>query len=110
MAIRIKEVDPGGHAVVEDFGDLHAMMQSEQTRRFLGSWNPSEAEIHARLLRNAGSWALYGYGTFMVRRMGEKRIIGNCGIFHSWRALGEDFGVTTFQAEDEIAAVGAAIG
>lgn len=48
--------------------------------------------MHARLLRNGGSWSLYGYGTFMVRRRGGGgEIIGNCGIFHSWRGLGEDF-------------------
>lgn len=75
----------------QDFRQLHAMMQSEETRRFLGSWEPSEADIFARLLRNAGSWELYGYGTFMVRAKGDPQIIGNCGIFHSWRGLGEDF-------------------
>ncbi|MBD3814096.1 MAG: GNAT family N-acetyltransferase [Betaproteobacteria bacterium] len=77
--------------VATDHAGLYAMMQSPVTRRFLGSWEPSEADLHARLLRNAGSWALYGYGTFMVRRRGEGRIVGNCGIFHSWRGLGADF-------------------
>lgn len=80
---------------VSDHADLFAMMQSEVTRRFLGSWEPTLADMHTRLLRNAGSWALYGYGTFMVRERGAKgsdaRIVGNCGVFHSWRGLGADF-------------------
>jgi RimJ/RimL family protein N-acetyltransferase len=28
---------------------------------------------------------------FMVRRRGSNEVIGNCGVFHSWRGLGEDF-------------------
>lgn len=75
----------------DDLADLHAMMQSETTRQFLGTWEPGMADMHARLLRNAGSWTLYGYGTFMVRERGAGRIVGNCGVFHSWRGLGADF-------------------
>ncbi|MCL4672328.1 MAG: GNAT family N-acetyltransferase [Sphingomonadaceae bacterium] len=77
--------------VASDHADLSAMMQSEVTRRFLGSWEPTPADMHARLLRNAGSWSLYGYGTFMVRERGQSTIVGNCGVFHSWRGLGDDF-------------------
>lgn len=74
-----------------DLPDLHAMMQHEVTRRFFGAWEATLADMHARLLRNVGSWSLYGYGTFMVRERGKATIIGNCGVFHSWRGLGEDF-------------------
>jgi RimJ/RimL family protein N-acetyltransferase len=77
--------------VATDLPDLHAMMQSEVTRHFLGTWEPSWADMHARLLRNVGSWALYGYGAFMVRERGHPAIVGNCGVFHSWRGLGADF-------------------
>lgn len=77
--------------IAADLPDLYAMMQSQTTRRFLDSWEPTWADMHARLLRNVGSWALHGYGTFMVRERGQATIIGNCGVFHSWRGLGEDF-------------------
>lgn len=70
---------------------LEAMMAPEPVRRFLGSMVPDPVDMHARLLRNAGSWSLYGYGTFMVRERGGEAIIGNCGVFHSWRGLGADF-------------------
>lgn len=70
---------------------LQEMMMPEAVRRFLGNMTPDPADTFARLLRNAGSWALYGYGTFMVRERGEEAIVANCGVFHSWRGLGDDF-------------------
>jgi RimJ/RimL family protein N-acetyltransferase len=46
-----------------------------------------------RLHRNAGCWALHGYGTFMVRLKGDARIVGNCGVFPSHRGFGADKGL-----------------
>ena len=71
-----------------DLADLFELTRDDETRRFLGSFVPSETDAFARLLRNAGSWALWGYGTFMVRRRGAGRIIGNCGVFRSHRGFG----------------------
>jgi RimJ/RimL family protein N-acetyltransferase len=70
---------------------LEAMMEPVAVRRYLGAMEPSTPDVFTRLLRNAGSWSLYGYGTFMVRMRGRAEIVGNCGVFHSWRGLGEDF-------------------
>ena len=70
---------------------LEAMMEPAAVRRYLGAMEPSTPDVFARLLRNAGSWALYGYGTFMVRERGGHAIVGNCGVFRSWRGLGDDF-------------------
>lgn len=72
-----------------DLGDLVSLLEGEGMTRFLG---PARAEAFSqfeRLSRNAGSWALYGYGSFYVRRRGEDEIIGNCGVFHSWRGFGK---------------------
>lgn len=72
-------------------GDLPGLLDltmDEESRRFLGNLLPSETDSFARLLRNAASWSLWGYGTFMVRLKGQGRIIGNCGIFHSHRGFG----------------------
>lgn len=77
----------------EDLADLFALTFDDETRRFLGSFVPSEMDSFARLLRNAGSWSLYGYGTFMVRRKGEARIIANCGVFRSHRGFGAEQGM-----------------
>ena len=70
---------------------LEAMMEPAAVRRYLGAMEPSTPDVFTRLLRNAGSWSLYGYGTFMVRERGGEEIVGNCGVFHSWRGLGGDF-------------------
>ena len=64
------------------------MVAPEAVRRFLGNRPTTMAEESARLLRNAGSWALYGYGTFVMRPAGGDTILGICGVFHSWRGFG----------------------
>jgi len=73
-----------------DLLPMRAIVTHEQTRRFLGRFS-EPADHFQRFTRNAGSWLLYGYGAFMVRLRGSEELIGNCGIFHSWRGLGEDF-------------------
>ena len=73
---------------VGDRDGLRAMIQPDAVRRFLGRMEPDDHDVFMRLLRNAGSWALYGYGTFMVRERGKAEIVGNCGVFHSWRGFG----------------------
>lgn len=77
----------------DDLADLFDLTLAEETRRFLGSFVPSEMDAFARLARNAGSWALWGYGTFMVRRKGEARIVANCGVFRSHRGFGAEQGL-----------------
>lgn len=76
-----------------DLADLFDLTLAEETRRFLGSFVPTEMDAFARLLRNAGSWSLWGYGTFMVRLKGEGRIIANCGVFRSHRGFGAGQGL-----------------
>lgn len=74
----------------EDMAAMLAIVADPQTGRFLGDAT-NQAEHFVRFCRNAGSWLLYGYGSFIVRRRKKPDVIGNCGIFHSWRGLGEDF-------------------
>jgi len=73
-----------------DVAAMSAIVSDPRTARFLGGAG-NKAEDFTRFCRNAGSWLLYGYGSFMVRWRGSADVIGNCGIFHSWRGLGEDF-------------------
>ena len=74
-------------------GDLHEMfdvVSHPSTGRFLGP--QTQLHEHAtRFTRGAGSWFLYGYGPLMLRLRGEAPVIGNCGIFHTFRGLGPDF-------------------
>jgi RimJ/RimL family protein N-acetyltransferase len=74
----------------DDIWPMHAIVTDPVTGRFLGSAS-APADHFLRFSRNAGSWLLYGYGSFMVRERGRAGLIGNCGVFHSFRGLGEDF-------------------
>jgi RimJ/RimL family protein N-acetyltransferase len=73
-----------------DMRAMHEVVTHPSTGRFLGP----RAHFHdhaIRFMRNAGSWHLYGYGALMLRLRGEESVIGNCGVFHTFRGLGEDF-------------------
>ena len=72
-----------------DHAGLLTLLKPEPVRRFLGPAQPTPEAAFARLLRNAGSWALYGYGVFVVRERGRAEIVASCGIFHSWRGFGQ---------------------
>jgi RimJ/RimL family protein N-acetyltransferase len=72
-----------------DRAGLLAMMTPAAVRAFLGPAEATASDVFARLLRNAGSWALYGYGTFVVRERGRDEIVGNCGVFRSFRGFGQ---------------------
>lgn len=74
----------------DDLRPMHAIVTEPATARHLG---PTE-ELHGhaiRFMRGAGSWFLYGYGPLMLRLKGASAVIGNCGVFHTFRGLGDDF-------------------
>jgi len=73
-----------------DEPEMFAIITNPETHRFLGPMS-NRADHFMRFQRGGGSWFLHGYGSFMVRLRGEAQVIGNCGIFHSYRGLGEDF-------------------
>jgi RimJ/RimL family protein N-acetyltransferase len=73
-----------------DIAPMLAIVVDPATGRFLGR-TQSRADHFARFSRNAGSWLLYGYGSFMLRERATGELLGNCGVFHSFRGLGEDF-------------------
>lgn len=79
--------------VAGDLSQLCALIDDEETRRYLGPASAEKQPQFDRLMRNAGSWALFGYGTFMVRPRGMDDIIATCGVFHSWRGFGADVGM-----------------
>lgn len=73
-----------------DLQPLYEVVSHPVTGRFLGP----TAQLHEqamRFMRSAGSWFLYGYGAFLLRLRGQEALIGNCGIFHTFRGLGDDF-------------------
>ncbi len=72
-----------------DLAALYAIVTEPATARYIGP-RDGVADQFERHLRNAGSWALYGYGCFTLRPRGSSEIVGTAGVFHSWRGLGED--------------------
>jgi RimJ/RimL family protein N-acetyltransferase len=73
-------------------GDLPALIElvaHDETRRFLGPQKRDASAQFDRLLRQAGSWSLYGYGSLFARLPGEAAIIGSVGVFHTWRGFGQ---------------------
>lgn len=75
------------HPQASDLDSLNAINTDPRTLTYLGNWSPDRADTFARLTRNAGSWALWGYGTFMVRRRGLPQIVANIGVFRSYRGF-----------------------
>ncbi len=74
----------------EDLRAMYAVVTQPNTSRYLGA--VAQLHDHAlRFMRGAGSWFLHGYGPLMVRLRGKGAVIGNCGVFHTFRGLGSDF-------------------
>lgn len=76
-----------------DLPALCALIADEDTRRYLGPASPEPQAQFERLMRNGGSWLLYGYGTLLVRLHGSDDMIASCGVFHSWRGFGAEKGM-----------------
>ena len=74
----------------EDLAAMWAIVDEPATARFLAP-SRSPADHFQRFCRNAGSWLLYGYGSFMLRERASGELVGNAGMFHSLRGLGTDF-------------------
>jgi RimJ/RimL family protein N-acetyltransferase len=73
-----------------DLAGLVALLSGEGMTRFLGPSQPTPHSQFERLCRNAGNWALHGYGTAAVRlKGGDGSIVATCGVFHSWRGFGK---------------------
>lgn len=72
-----------------DTAPVHAIVNEPETARYLGP--PQDyADAFGRALKGAGSWLLYGYGFFMLRRRGASEVIGVAGVFHSYPGIGKD--------------------
>ncbi len=76
--------------VADDFESAHAVVASDAVRRFLVR-DLSREDSFQRHLRNAGCWALFGYGVFSVFERESGAYVGGCGLFRGLRGLGDDF-------------------
>ncbi len=76
---------------VDDFEAAHALTEAPTMRVFLGRDPPSREDSFNRHLRNAGCWALFGHGPFIIDEIGGARHVGGCGLFRGLRGVGDDF-------------------
>ena len=68
-----------------------ALVTPEETRRFLGAFQPTKSDSFARHVRNAGGWALFGYSNFMAFETATGDFVGTMGLFRFDRELGDHF-------------------
>ncbi len=74
-----------------DFDDSHAMSSDAAVAEFIGGKPASREETWNKLLRNIGHWASYDYGIFVVREKDGGAFVGEVGLAHFSRGLGETF-------------------
>ena len=73
-----------------DFDEFAAMWADPEMLKNLPFDSQTRAECWPRFLRNAGSWTILGYGSWLVfEKTGE--FVGVAGFFDAARGLGEDF-------------------
>ena len=82
---------------VADFADLASVWGDPAVVAFLGGQPFSEEDTWARLLRYAGTWALFGYGFWAVRERSGGDYVGDVGFLEARRT-----GVEGFDGDPEI--------
>jgi RimJ/RimL family protein N-acetyltransferase len=82
-----------GHRL-DDLGEYAGLWGDPEVIKFLGGRPFTAEETWHRMLRNAGHWALMGYGYWIVRERVTERFVGEIGMANLRRqlepALGED--------------------
>jgi RimJ/RimL family protein N-acetyltransferase len=74
-----------------DFDASYAMSSDAAVAEFIGGKPASREDAWNKLLRNIGHWASYGYGIFTVREKARGAFVGEVGLAHFSRSLGEAF-------------------
>jgi RimJ/RimL family protein N-acetyltransferase len=77
---------------VDDFGDCAAMWGDARVTRFIGGTPSTAEQSWARLVRNAGHWALLGFGYWLVADRTTGRFIGEVGFADMRRDLDPPLG------------------
>jgi len=75
---------------LSDFDDCNAMRSDAKVMHFIGgSATPEDTWI--KLLRNIGHWTAFGYGLFTLREKHGGQYLGEAGLAHFHRGLGDRF-------------------
>lgn len=73
-----------------DFGDSLALWSDPEITCGIGRV-PAREEVWRRLMSSAGSWALLGFGYWVLREPGDGRFVGEVGFAEGRRGLGPAF-------------------
>ena len=76
---------------LEDFASLCVLRRDPDAMRHIGGPQSPE-DVWARLLRYAGTWALFGYGFWILRERHSGEFIGELGFINGRRTIKPDFG------------------
>jgi RimJ/RimL family protein N-acetyltransferase len=74
-----------------DFEDSYAMSSDPDVAQFIGAKPATRESAWTMLLRSIGHWSVFGYGIFTVREKENGRFVGEVGLAHFSRGLGELF-------------------
>ena len=78
------------HAAI-DYPAYFTMSADPGMARFAGREPASSDEAWMRLLRQAGHWALFGYGFVALEEKATGCFVGEAGLAHFRRGLGSEF-------------------
>jgi RimJ/RimL family protein N-acetyltransferase len=82
-------------------GDFEAACQlwaHPDVYRYTGGSPRSYEEVWRRLLANAGTWALLGYGSWVVEQRSDGAYLGQVGFLHAMREMQPPFGADEVEA------------
>jgi len=65
---------------IDDFGAMAALLSRPESLRFPNREAPDDDEVWARLLRQIGHWAEFGYGFWAVEERATGAVIGEAGF------------------------------
>jgi len=67
------------------------MAADPEIARFIGGRTATREDAWTKLLRNFGHWSAFGYGVFTVRERIGDAFVGEVGLAHFGRGLGDMF-------------------
>lgn len=76
---------------VADIEAVAAMWALPDVTRFIGSGPRPHGDVWRNLLRHVGSWALLGYGYWVIERRDDGGFVGEIGLMESQRATEPSF-------------------
>ena len=71
----------------EDLARWYDVLQQEGVTRFLGGTSGTMEDVWRRIAAGVGSWSLMGFGRWAVTMKESNQLVGDVGLFNSWRAL-----------------------